>query len=98
MFYSINRGSNDPRKRDLMIFQITCIVAAAGFIEPEVAELLSPELRPMLLENKTAHSWRWLFALSADDEGMALKFFADTFKAKVGDREIYFTDEVISER
>lgn len=81
-----------------MIFQITCTIAAVGYIEPEVANMLSPELRPMLLENKTAHSWRWLFALSADDEGSALKFFADTFKAKVGELEIYFTDEIISER
>lgn len=81
-----------------MIFQISCTIAADGYIEPEIAAKLAPELRPLLLESKTAHSWRWLFPLQADDEVAAWKFFSETFKAKIGDLAVFYTDESISER
>lgn len=81
-----------------MIFQITCNVVAEGYIEPEVAAVLAPELRPLLMKSENAHSWRWLFALQADDADKALEFFRSTWKAKIGELGVYFSDEEISER
>lgn len=81
-----------------MIFQIVCNVVAEGYIEPEVGNKLTPELRPLLVESKSAHSWRWLFAVNADSSDEALAAFKALWIERIADWAVYYTDLEISER
>jgi len=76
-----------------MIYRIVCNVVADGLTEPEVAEILAPELRGLVVSTNGAHSWRSLFEISADTDLEAYQKFGEIFARKVGDLRISYCDE-----
>lgn len=81
-----------------MIFKIVCDVVADGLVEPEVAALLAPELRGLLISQENAHSWRSYFEVSAESSDEALATFKKIFADKIGTYTVVTSNETVMPR